>query len=87
MADPGALDRHGVVRLTVAICGGALLGGSLAALIGLLAMAYGAEWSPRGLAIWFGVGALCGAVQGGTHVGLHLHREWLERTQPHDPLL
>jgi hypothetical protein len=84
MADPGPIDRHGVVRLTVAICGGALLGGTLAALVGLLAMTYGANGSPRGLAIWFGVGALCGAIQGGTHVALHLHREWLERTHEHD---
>ena len=30
------------------------------------------------------IGAVLGAIQAGSHVGLLLHREWCEATIPHD---
>ena len=76
--------RSAALRLTIAICGGAMLGGSLAALLGLVAISLGySETIPR-IAIWAVIGAILGALQAGSHVGLHLHREWCEATIPHD---
>lgn len=76
--------RMASIRLTVAICGGAMLGSSLATLLGLVAVSLGyAETVPR-IAIWAAIGAVLGAIQAGTHVGLLLHREWCEATIPHD---
>ena len=85
MDDPPAPTvRLASIRLTVAICGGAMLGGSLAALLGLVAVSLGyAQTVPR-IAIWAAIGAVLGAIQAGSHVGLLLHREWCEATIPHD---
>jgi hypothetical protein len=76
--------RAAAIRVTIAVIGGALLGGSLAGLIALVAMSCGADIGTNALAVWAGIGAACGAIQAGSHVGLHLHREWLEANNPHD---
>jgi hypothetical protein len=76
--------RAAAIRVTIAVIGGALLFGSLAGLIALVAFSFGAGITKSSLAIWAAIGAACGAIQAGSHVGLHLHREWLEANNPHE---
>lgn len=76
--------RMATTRLTIAIFGGALLGGSLAGLLGMIATNSGVQVSIPRVSIWMAIGAVFGAIQAGSHVGLQLHREWCEATIPHD---
>ena len=84
MDNAGPTFQSGAFRLTIAICGGALLGGSLVALLRLLATTFGYPASVEAMIQWAAIGAGCGAIQAATHIGLHLHREWLDAKFPHD---
>ena len=84
MDDAKPTLRSASVRLMIAIVGGALLGGVLAGMLGLISARFEFEVTLPSAWVWATVGATWGAIQAVSHVGLHLHREWCEATIPHD---
>ena len=84
MGDSKPTLRSASIRLTIAIVGGALLGGLLVGLLGLIADSFELKVTLPSTWVWTTVGAIWGAIQAASHVGLHLHREWCEATIPHD---